>query len=411
MKQKNLVLMVVAVGCGLVAAVLTSQMSAKPQIEKVNVLVAAKDLTVGTQFTKEELKTAVKMKEVPKDAINPATVLSEEELVDRRLTRPVRAEEMFNKGDVTKGQVVSIPPGMNMMSLPMSVPQAAAGFVGPGSRVDVLASFRLQNKIIALPVLVNMLVLAVDANTTLPDKNQAFQNLSTVSFAVDRKQALLIKLAQTRGCDLSLLLRNPEDKVNELDKNYDIDKVIKQLADSKNPVQMANDPENARKGAPSDDDAPAPVVTVKVPVALTDIPAGTPITNELIADQAKFGTKELPKDLAEDAITDLTPYVGQEFKTGLGKGQWVTKNLVASTAPKPGPKSDQADPKPDPEAEKAPRNRKYYDLGIHSPSGTRYFRYEEVAPGEWRLLGEIRPDQRQPESTKPAEGGTDRKVD
>ena len=34
MKQKNVILMVVAVGCGLVAAFLTSQMSAKGQIEQ-----------------------------------------------------------------------------------------------------------------------------------------------------------------------------------------------------------------------------------------------------------------------------------------------------------------------------------------------------------------------------------------
>ena len=38
MKQKNLILMVVAVGCGLVAAFLTTQINAKPKVEKVEVL-------------------------------------------------------------------------------------------------------------------------------------------------------------------------------------------------------------------------------------------------------------------------------------------------------------------------------------------------------------------------------------
>ena len=61
MKQKNIVLMVVAVGCGLVAAFLTSQMSAKPAVEKVDVIVAAKDLPVGSQLTREDLKTAIKI--------------------------------------------------------------------------------------------------------------------------------------------------------------------------------------------------------------------------------------------------------------------------------------------------------------------------------------------------------------
>ena len=48
MKQKNVILMVVAVGCGLVAAFLTTQINAKPKVEQVEVVVALKDLPVGT---------------------------------------------------------------------------------------------------------------------------------------------------------------------------------------------------------------------------------------------------------------------------------------------------------------------------------------------------------------------------
>ena len=67
MKQKNLILMVVAVGCGLVAAFLTSQMSGRSaQVEQVEVIVAAKDLPVGTMLGKDDLKTLVKTKKLPK---------------------------------------------------------------------------------------------------------------------------------------------------------------------------------------------------------------------------------------------------------------------------------------------------------------------------------------------------------
>ena len=140
MKQKNIVLMVVAVGCGLVAAFLTSKMSAKPVDEKVEVIVAVKDLMIGTQLTKDDLKTAVKRKSISKDSLPPTAIENEEELLERRLTRTIRAEEMINKGDVTKGALVSIPPGMNMVTLPISLSGAVSGFVGPGSKVDVLAS-------------------------------------------------------------------------------------------------------------------------------------------------------------------------------------------------------------------------------------------------------------------------------
>jgi Flp pilus assembly protein CpaB len=420
MKQKNLVLMVVAVGCGLVAAFLTSQMSAKPQVEMAEVLVAAKDLTVGTQISKDDLAagTLVKRKRVPKDAVSPSVVVAEEEMVDRRLTRTVRAEETFNKADLTKNGVVSIPPGMSMFALPIGLPQAVAGFVGPGSRVDVLASFRLQTKIVAMPILVNMLVLAVDASTTYPNTGAAFQNLSTVSFAVDRKQSLLIKLAQARGCDLSLLLRNPDEKVTENDKNYDIDKVIKQLQDEKiRSAVVDEDGESVKKSGTDEQPgetparpAPAAKGTVKVPVALVEIPAGTEITADLIADKEKFGLKELPKELAEDAATDLTPFVGKVFRSGLGKGQWVTPNLVGGAEPKPGPRDELSQPKGGPDEPARPvAGRRTHDVAVHTASGTKYFRYEETKPGEWRMLGEVRPGPRPAEPQPSAD--PEKKID
>src|SRR3954468_3521706 len=118
MKQKNLVLMVVAVGCGLVAAFLTSQMSARSAaVEQVEVIVAAKDLPVGTLLSKEELKTAVKTKKVPKDGLPPAFVTALNALADKRLSRAVRTEETFNPADLSKGGVITLPPGMDMISL------------------------------------------------------------------------------------------------------------------------------------------------------------------------------------------------------------------------------------------------------------------------------------------------------
>src|SRR6185312_5156657 len=87
MKQKNVILMVVAVGCGLVAAFLTSQMSAKGQVEQGEVVVAAKDLPVGTMITRDDLKDekVVKIKKVPKDGLPPQVVMNKDDLIDKRL--------------------------------------------------------------------------------------------------------------------------------------------------------------------------------------------------------------------------------------------------------------------------------------------------------------------------------------
>ena len=227
MKQKNVILMVVAVGCGLVAAFLTSQLSAK-QVEQVEVIVAAKDLPVGSMFTREELKTMVKIKKVSKDGLPPTVVTNMDDLLEKRLSRPVRAEETFNPADLSKGGAITLPDGYDMVSLQVNVAQAAAGFVGPGSRVNVNATLRLGTKTHAFPLLVNMLVVAVDTQTTY-SKEGTFPSMNTVSFAVKEKEVLLLSLAKSRGCTLDLLLRNTM-KSTDADKNYNIDEVIKLLA-------------------------------------------------------------------------------------------------------------------------------------------------------------------------------------
>jgi Flp pilus assembly protein CpaB len=168
MKQKNIIMMAVAVGFGLVAALLTSQMSAKSSVETVEVMVAAKDLPVGSLLTKEDVANpkVIKWKKIPKDMVPPGIVEASDELVEKRLSRAIRAEETINRADITKGGVVTIPPGMKMSTVQLAAHQAVAGFVGPGSRVDVLATVRLGERVIALPIMVDMLVLAVNTETT-----------------------------------------------------------------------------------------------------------------------------------------------------------------------------------------------------------------------------------------------------
>lgn len=431
MKQKNLVLMVVAVGCGLGAAFLTSQMSAKqpPPAEQVEVLVASKDLPAMTLITAEDLPKVTRRKAFPKGAAPPKVVEVDADLVGKRLGRGVAADEPFHPGDLVKG-LIDPPPGYDTYTLPIGAVQAVAGFVAPGSRVDVLATLRLRNQIRVLPILVNMLVLAVDTKTQYP-KEGAFQTVNTVSFAVDRKQALLIKLAQARSCDMSLLLRNPDESGNEHDKQYKIDTVIKLLQDEESKAEVADGEGRVRKAEPPPPEpAPPPTPkaeTVRVPVAVADIPAGTPLTADLLADPRAFAARELPREVAADAVADFAPYLGQTFRTGLGKGQWATPGLIGPAAPKGTVKDEFAPPKepppPPPAAKEPPKPapkpaaKPTHDVHVHTSSGTRVYRYEEVRPGEWRLRGEVKPavppanPAAATEPTKPETPKTDRRID
>src|SRR5262249_49914185 len=140
--------------------------------------------------------------------------------------------ETFNPQDLTKGGVITLPDGYNMVSLQVGAANAAAGFVGPGSRVNVNATLRLGNKVHAFPLLRNILVVAVD-NQTAYTKDGTFPGMSTVSFAVKEKEALLLSLAKSRGCAIELMLRHPSKTTDEADQAYNIDEVIKLLQDEK----------------------------------------------------------------------------------------------------------------------------------------------------------------------------------
>src|SRR4051812_11044576 len=175
--------MVVAVGCGLVAAILTSQMSGKPKVEEIDVLVAAKDLPTGSMITKDSLEKMVKTQKVPKSSITHEVVFNKDDLVGKRLARGTRQGETFNPADLKLGAIGVFLEGKNNYSIPMTAPKAAGGGVVPGSKVDVLASLNLAGRIGAFPLLVNTHVLEVNGEPDLT-KNGRFLNMSMVTLAV-----------------------------------------------------------------------------------------------------------------------------------------------------------------------------------------------------------------------------------
>lgn len=400
MKQKNLILMVVAVGCGLVAAFLTTQINAKPKVEKISVWVAKKDLPVGTILSKAEILKLAERKEVAKDSLPPAFVTDEAELLDKRLTRSVLKDETFNPGALTRGGVVTLPEGFDLVTLPLNAGSAVAGFVTPGCKVDVLATMRLSNQLKAFPLLVDMLILAVDNNVdNVKTKDGTYPNLNSVSFAATQEQALLLALAKQRGCHLELTLRHPNKPI---DKDYDIKKVIAMIQDEKNPALLKKT-ENARD--PNDTGSEFPVLPteapdpkakeemVKVWVATVKIAAGTEITKELVAGKLK--ETEMPRKYAVGAYSDLTECINQNLtlKTDLDKDAWISSSIVG-----PSQKASPQDPFNLPKVglvteppKAAPR--KTHDTTVHTPNGTLIHRFEEVRPGEWKLVAILTPEE------------------
>jgi Flp pilus assembly protein CpaB len=197
--------------------------------ETVEMFVAAKDLPARTLLTSENLKDdqVVKIRRWPKDGLPPAFVTNREDLVGKWLTRPVGAGEALDPRELSK--IITLPDGYDMVSLQVNIP-LTVGWVEPGNRVNILATLRMGSKLYAFPLLVDVLVLAVDTLTSYDWKG--LPSPTMVSFAVTEKQALVLALAKNRGCTLELMLRHPS-RGAETDKDYDIDKLIKLLNDER----------------------------------------------------------------------------------------------------------------------------------------------------------------------------------
>jgi Flp pilus assembly protein CpaB len=386
--------MVVAVGCGLVAAFLTTQINAKPRIETIEVFVAAKDLPVGTMLNQADLAKLVNKKPVPKDSLPPDFVTNEVDLIDKRLTRSMAKDEVFNpKAGLTKGGVVQLPDGKDMASASMSPVDAAAGFVGPGSKVDILARLNMGGTTEVFPLLIDMLVLAVNTHTSYDSsKGGVFPDMSMVSFAVSQEEALLLELAKQRGCHLSLLLRHPS---KPRDPSYDMSKIKKMLESNQSPTKFETTSSGGRetREPPANPETPAPKVEaakaemVKVFVAVEDIAPNTEVTKDVL--EKKLVLKEFPKEFAQGACTDPTTHFGKAFRYGVVKDQVVLDSVFGPKESKPAPPSNNIEEKPEPKAKPPVVARRTKDIAVHTATGTVVHRYEEIAPGQWRFLGTI----------------------
>ncbi|MBY0456995.1 MAG: hypothetical protein K2V38_06640 [Gemmataceae bacterium] len=122
---------------------------------------------------------------------------------------------------------LDLPPQRHLYSVQLDAGLAVLKLVKPDSRVNVLATLRQDDRLQAFPLLVNVRVVAVDTNPPHP-RDGASAAPSEVLLAVREKEALVLSLAKSRGCNLSLLLLNSSED-SEMFKYYKIDDVIEKL--------------------------------------------------------------------------------------------------------------------------------------------------------------------------------------
>lgn len=111
-----------------------------------------------------------------------------------------------------------VPKGMRAIAIQQGVRRALGGLLLPGDRVDVLLTKvkeDRESRAVTVPLLQNVLVLAVGNSTRAIYEPASPADVSSVVLLVTVEQASLIAQAK-RGGELSLILRNEDDlEINE----------------------------------------------------------------------------------------------------------------------------------------------------------------------------------------------------
>ncbi|MEX2559848.1 MAG: Flp pilus assembly protein CpaB [Pirellulales bacterium] len=225
MRPKSVILLILALGCGLVASVGINQVMANRRgntnepAETVPVLVTLGEIGIGDPLKIEMLK----VEEWPKNNV-PSGALGKLEDIEGRVTRvrfypgePVLDAKLLGKGE--KGTAASghIPTGMRVVSVRVDAVSSSSGLILPGDRVDVLVHVtENQNKGIpqtsTRTFLQNVKVFAVD-DLFNRNKDESAMAAKTISLLVTPKQAELVMLATQLGT-LQLVMRSNTDETN-----------------------------------------------------------------------------------------------------------------------------------------------------------------------------------------------------
>lgn len=237
----------------LVAVMVQASLGGKKETqstEKTQILVAAKDLPIGKELIKGDLK----WQEWPADSVFAGAVVREgdqpaSEAMPGRMLQALSMGQPLHPAMVVgegKGNFLAatLKEGMRAAAISVKAQTMAGGFVGPGDRVDVLVTYKVKvrdrdnpaiqaviDQFATETVLENVRVLATDQKAIREEDKAKIAR--TVTLEVDSEGAEKLALASELG-DLSLSLRGigDENLVREKDLTTDVEvsRVLKGIA-------------------------------------------------------------------------------------------------------------------------------------------------------------------------------------
>lgn len=230
MRNKRLLFVLAsAVVFGLIAAVSVSRYlsDAQANTRSVNKVVVAKvDIALGTKIEAEQVTTV----EFPSNAIPDGTFDTADKVVGRVSVTNVAAREPVTDFKLAAegsagGLSAVIPEGYRAMTVKVDDVIGVAGFLQPGTMVDVLtviepAGNTSSGNPISKIVLQNVKVLASGQNLDKPKDQREPDAVKAVTLQVTPEQAEKLALASSEG-KLRLMLRNTVDQDDEQTQGVD----------------------------------------------------------------------------------------------------------------------------------------------------------------------------------------------
>jgi pilus assembly protein CpaB len=182
-------------------------------VQMGQIVVAATTLPLGTRLEPEQLRV------IPWPANEPVQGMftRTQDCAGRALLTPVIANQPILEGNLAPMQAGAglpavIPEGMRAMSVAVNDVVGVAGFVLPGTSVDVLATGQLEgrsNQSITRTILENIRVLAAGQRIQ-QDKNGKPATVPVITLLLKPEQADALAMASTEG-KIQLALRNTID--------------------------------------------------------------------------------------------------------------------------------------------------------------------------------------------------------
>ncbi|NQU25253.1 MAG: Flp pilus assembly protein CpaB [Candidatus Nealsonbacteria bacterium] len=223
MRAKSLALLVLALGCGLVASIGITQVMKQDGGETaggdgVTIYVAKEDVGHGRALASD----ALRLEEWPKDKV-PAGAISRIEDIENRKPRtmvfagqPILESMLYKKNEEPISVDREIPPGYRLVGVKLDS-VSGGGLLLPKHRVDVIVNLtrlpgRSSQEPLSKTFLRNIKVIAVNDVFEIEQGEEGPQKITakTAQLLVTPEEAQLVNLASELGT-IQLVMRGPEE--------------------------------------------------------------------------------------------------------------------------------------------------------------------------------------------------------